>query len=694
MQIKGLNMHSIASSLSLAIANYKPVPTIPSQEGPSHGRVSQVSKGSTERDPAEWGIPSVLNISSAHGNIFKSDSENSGEPVGPSGCTVQKMYWADGLYDVFFPPYDQSRANTIRYRKQVGVNIGTWFVLEAWMAPSMFSCAYGSKVSELDFHKGYGSSDKGISSAKSRLEKHWDQFIRKSDLEEMASLGINTVRLPIGYWTLGPKWVKDTPFAPYAKAYENSWKYVRRFIKWADELDIGVLVDVHGAYGSQNGQPISGDSEHGVQFYSKENRKRTREMLTWLTHELAGVNNVVGIQLLNEPQDNPKLWSWYGETMDAMRKASPHAKNLPLYYHDAFKSEKGAKFASKRKDFVVQDMHSYFVFTQKDRGTTAKQHTSQIKSSYEQSLNKMAKTARGNFIVGEWSCALNPQSLQSSSNKQKSTAEFCQAQVESYAKAASGFFFWTWKMEHCDSNSGWCFRSANKQKLVGRAYNAWGVEGNVTHVASKVAREVGSMSLPSKYSGGKLADPLMAVSCTGNSGAVENNGSAGANNAQVKEPGSGSLRQNQKYRMRNSDTASRTHTHSHTDTQDANSQHTSHHHHHQHHHHHHRGLAHEGYGGAAARAAAHVQHRRAAEASKIHMLGFTDGFVSGKSFAKLLTLSRIGFQEQYLADTLSHYHSNKLIAKGSHSEYSEQFKPGLKEIEKKIISSIKKSLEH
>lgn len=692
MQVKGLNMNSIASSLSLAIANYKPVPSIPSENSNSHGRVSQVSGGgntgsSSSRDPSLWGVPSVLNVTTpSGGNMFKSDSENSGETVGSSGCTVLDSYSPKGQLEVTFPDFDSSRANTLRYRKQVGVNVGSWFVLEQWMTQSMFTCAYGGKNSELDFLKGYGTSSKGVSSAKARLEKHWDTFIRKSDLHEMKSLGINTVRLPIGYWNLGKNWTQNTVFSDYGDAYEDSWKYVRRFIKWADELDIGVLVDVHGAYGSQNGEPISGDSEHGVHFYSGDNMKRTRDMLLWLTQELASVNNVIGIQLLNEPHDNNKLWSWYGKTMDEMRKVNKQAENLPLYFHDAFKPEKGAKFAGKRSDFVVQDTHSYFVFTESDRSTTAKKHTSKIQNSYQSSLEKLSKTARGNFVIGEWSCALNPQSLSNSKDKDKSTAEFCQAQVESYGKAATGYFFWSWKMDNCDSNSGWCFRSASKDKLIGNRYNEWGVNGNVTSVASQVAKSVETMSLPTKYSNGKLADPLAAQACTTGNSQTSSNSNSNGRNAQVKSSGSksGMERQHKKNRSRSGSSSS----HTHANSKHTNSQHSS-----KHTHSHHRRMTHEGFGGPAARAAAHVQERRAASNSKLEMLGFTDGFVSGQSFAKLLTLSRLGFQDQYLADTINYYKSNKLVSMDGHGAYREQFPPGLKDIEKQIISKIKSALD-
>ena len=123
------------------------------------------------------------------------------------------------------------------------------FVHEQWMTPSLFSCAAGKKVSELDIASGWGS----IGSARALLERHWDTFITEGDFKYLASIGINTVRLPIGYWNLGPLYCHNTPFEAVSNVYQNSWPRIVRAINMAADAGIGVLVDLHGAPGSQNG---------------------------------------------------------------------------------------------------------------------------------------------------------------------------------------------------------------------------------------------------------------------------------------------------------------------------------------------------------------------------------------------------------------------------------------------------------
>lgn len=172
------------------------------------------------------------------------------------------------------------------------------------MTPSLFTCAAGSQISELDIASGWGSPD----NARQVLERHWDTFITASDFQYLSSIGINTVRLPIGYWSLGPNFCQGTPFEPVSTVYSNAWSRVVRAINMAADSGIGVLVDLHGAPGSQNGQPHSGISDSQVNLFGNDwFENKTMNVLSYLTQELVNVTNVVGIQILNEPSNVDEL---------------------------------------------------------------------------------------------------------------------------------------------------------------------------------------------------------------------------------------------------------------------------------------------------------------------------------------------------------------------------------------------------
>lgn len=175
------------------------------------------------------------------------------------------------------------------------------------MTPSLFECAAGKRQSELDIASGWGNT----SNARAVLERHWDTFVNQSDFEYLASIGINTVRLPIGYWNLGPAFCQDTAFAAVAEVYENCWPRIVRAINWAGEAGVGVLIDMHGAVGSQNGQSHSGISDGATNLFTDEgNTNKTIAALAFLTSKLANVTNMAGIQILNEPKNTPELYGF------------------------------------------------------------------------------------------------------------------------------------------------------------------------------------------------------------------------------------------------------------------------------------------------------------------------------------------------------------------------------------------------
>lgn len=378
----------------------------------------------------------------------------------PDGSCVGVPYDAP-VADQAFAPFDAAKATVYRYRQQQSVNLGSWFVHEAWMTPSLFTCAAGDQVSEVDIAHSWGST----SGARSVLERHWDTFINESDFQYLARIGINTVRLPIGYWNLGPDFVQNTPYADVGDVYQNSWPRIMRTINTAAANGIGVLVDLHGAPGSQNGQQHSGISDGQADLFdSPAFINQTMAVLTYLMRELAYVTNVVGIQILNEPENVPSLTDFYDQAIAAMREVYPQA-NMPLYLHDGFDLDRFTDYVANRKDFVVQDHHSYFVFTPSDSSEPASQHTSDIRNGIADSLRQASLAERRNLVVDEFSCALTDDSLENEPDPDQARMDFCTGQIEMYANTTAGWSFWAYRKEDCMEDPGWCFGAAVGKSL-------------------------------------------------------------------------------------------------------------------------------------------------------------------------------------------------------------------------------------
>jgi glucan 1,3-beta-glucosidase len=131
-----------------------------------------------------------------------------------------------------------------------------------------------------------------------------------------------------------------------------------------------------------------------------------------------------------------------------MRKASPYGSSCPLYVHDGFDLDRFTDFVSAREDFVVLDYHSYFVFTPSDSAEPASGHTSDIQTSIQDRLEVSYKRLRQNMIVGEWSCALTPESLDAEQDHTQARKDFCMAQYDLYSENSSGHHFWCKSNKH------------------------------------------------------------------------------------------------------------------------------------------------------------------------------------------------------------------------------------------------------
>ena len=125
-----------------------------------------------------------------------------------------------------------------------------------------------------------------------------------------------------------------------------------------------------------------------------------------------------------------------------MREASPYGSTFPLYLHDGFNLWKFSDFVHKRQDFVVQDYHSYYVFTPSDASTPASKHSENVENGISQMLIGASGNQRRNRGIDEWSCALTTQSLSSERDPGEARKRFCTGQMGVYATAAAGWSFW------------------------------------------------------------------------------------------------------------------------------------------------------------------------------------------------------------------------------------------------------------
>ena len=119
--------------------------------------------------------------------------------------------------------------------KVMGVNLGGWFVLEPWITPSMFSdwAQSGAVKDEYTLTKTLGSQE-----AFNRLSAHWNSWITQDDFQQIAQMGLNHVRIPIGYWAVNPQ--EGDPYV------QGQLDVLDQAVNWADAAGLKVMLDLHG----------------------------------------------------------------------------------------------------------------------------------------------------------------------------------------------------------------------------------------------------------------------------------------------------------------------------------------------------------------------------------------------------------------------------------------------------------------
>ena len=135
-----------------------------------------------------------------------------------------------------------------------GVNLGSLFVLEPWMAKDAWTqigCL--GQQSEFDC-----VSHLGQETANEKFGEHWKTWIQESDFDKMQSYGLNAVRIPVGYWMK-----EDLVYADSEHFPQGGIEYLDRVVGWASSRNLFVIIDLHGAPGAQNaGNPSTGQVSH------------------------------------------------------------------------------------------------------------------------------------------------------------------------------------------------------------------------------------------------------------------------------------------------------------------------------------------------------------------------------------------------------------------------------------------------
>lgn len=368
----------------------------------------------------------------------------------------------------------------IEYSEPIrGVNIGGWFVLEPFITPSLFEALRtnqyndnGIPVDEYHYTKALGKEI-----AASRLEAHWSTFYTEKDFKDIAALGFNLVRIPIGYWAF--ELLDNDPYV-----LGNQEHYLDQAIEWASTYGLKVWVDLHGAAGSQNGFDNSGLRD-SYEFLEDSNLQVTKRVINHLLDKYSQdeyLDTVIGVELINEPlgpvldmdkMKNDYLTPAYHYLRDTLQRNQIiviHDAFQPYNYWDDFLTESTGAWG------VVLDHHHYQVFSTAELQRSIDEHVQVACQWGKGILNEAHWTVCGEFSAaltdctkwlngvgfgarydGSWhkdsesssyigSCA-NHEDINSWSEQMKqNTRRYVEAQLDAF-EMRGGWIIWCYKTE-------------------------------------------------------------------------------------------------------------------------------------------------------------------------------------------------------------------------------------------------------
>lgn len=327
-----------------------------------------------------------------------------------------------------------------------GVNLGNWLLLERWMAKDLFldegQLEFIGQCPPVDEYGLMHSLD--VPTARRRMEHHWSTWITESDIAWLASVGVNAVRVPFGYWVVDP----SPPFVL------GQLKHLDNLFEWCEKHSVAVLLDFHGLKGSQTGNPTSGScggcgrEECGattIDFLMEAEvnlnvignlSQRYSKSLAYLGFEIA--NEVAG------SVEGRSVMSFYQKAYDIIRHHSSDALVI------MFATFNPSSFPFQNFTGVAQDIHIFFGMG--FGSPTTNQHDNMLKAT------EAVTGLRWNALVGEWSLGASGQSVESWSDKRKDTffRDFARMQLQTWESHTIGWFYWSYKTSY--ANSTWNFR--------------------------------------------------------------------------------------------------------------------------------------------------------------------------------------------------------------------------------------------
>ncbi|KAK9166621.1 hypothetical protein Scep_001812 [Stephania cephalantha] len=352
---------------------------------------------------------------------------------GATVVAISNTTGASEVFEILRRDDDRNRAKTEDSVTADFVGNGGWGDED----PSVFLIGFmGAMAGEFQVTNGYGPEK--------APQDHWNTFVTEQDFKFISVNGLNAVRIPVGWWIASD----PTPPKPYVGGSLNA---LDNAFSWAKKHDLKVIIDLHAAKGSQNGNEHSSSRDGSIEWGRDDsNIQETVAVIDFLaarhliTSRLYARNPaLLAVELLNEPRapgvSLDSLVKYYKAGYDAVRKHSSTAYVVMSNRLSASDSRELFPLASGLRGSVI-DVHYYNIFSSTFDTMTVQENIDFIYNNRSAELNSITTSNGPLTFIGEWVAEWRVKGA-----TKEEYQRFGKAQLDVYGRASFGWAYWTLK---------------------------------------------------------------------------------------------------------------------------------------------------------------------------------------------------------------------------------------------------------
>jgi len=319
--------------------------------------------------------------------------------------------------------------------KANGANLGGWLEKERTHDPIWWSAVGGdSAPDEWTLCETLGSKCGPI------LEERYASFLNTTTIDQLASVGVNTLRIPTTY----AAWVKVPGSQLYSGAQQKWLKIITDYAVL--KYNMHIIVGLHSLPGGVNNLDIGEALFHDDWFYNATNLDYSFQAIDGVLNFIksSGYQNAFTIAPINEASDNlagfgsaaglsDKAVNWINTYINGvLKKIAVVDKRIPLQLQDCFKGASfWAPFYSADQN-ICFDSHVYYF-------AAAGTYANYVNPAVCGQAQYIAEETKFPVFIGEWSL----QAMYNNTLNVTTRKTLFDTQRYAWQKYVSGGSFWT-----------------------------------------------------------------------------------------------------------------------------------------------------------------------------------------------------------------------------------------------------------